>query len=152
MSLRPAVALDLTAFLSMARRFVAEMDSDMLPGEKTDAFLLEIFEQCLAGHGACLILPGMRGFAAATEIVYPYDHKHGRTGSTLGSWVAPEFRQQGLGRLLERSLNGAMREKGFDTLLLGIHHNSTRAASVLSRPGVESFAHLLVVKLSEAEV
>lgn len=148
-SCRKAQSGDRGDFLVLGREFILEMNSDIVLGPATERHLERVFRFCVEGHGACILAPGMRGFTAAIEMIFPYDHKMGRAAMVFGTWVASSHRRRGIARLMEWELRRELQSAEFDTLLFNVYGGlgsssgsldqpilSWRAESLSARPGV----------------
>lgn len=151
MTIRDAGEADIPQLLAMAARFCEA--SGHADHAAFDPASMERSLRCLIGgeDGILLVaeedgsLAGMAG-----GLVYPLYFAAGRlTGQELFWWVEPAFRGSGAGLALVRGMEGAARNKGAGTFVMGALESLRPGAvgALYERSGYRPMEHLYLRRL-----
>jgi GNAT superfamily N-acetyltransferase len=159
-----AIPTDLDDFRLMAFEYLTELrtvGSEVIVSERTveywsDVFALYIDEPELGvvvlayqpDHDRPL---GFSMAGAASPEPSPMDTEFGKTAIGHGTYVRPGFRQSGVGQALRARVKQMLRERGFDTLVGGVHLANERGIASLRESGFIAHQILGYEKLQQSE-
>lgn len=137
---RLATSTDLHTFLTLAGAYLVELHnlgSEIQPTPNSLSFYQLVFEMVTSPAssdcGVC-VLTGDYGFSIASEVSAPMvDTEFGRTAFGHGTYVRPEYRRQGVSKLLRDRVRGELIARGFNTVIGGIHLQNDVAVQSLDR-------------------
>jgi GNAT superfamily N-acetyltransferase len=144
-------AEDIRWWLTMVGSFVSELQdygSEMIWDEKTAEYFLSVANSAVWSEDGALIIDA-DGFALAADASrLPFSHTLGKPAVSIGVWVRPEKRKTGLGMKLKMSLREALKNRGYATMLVGVHClNKDALDSLYREPGVHPHQMQFVVNL-----
>ncbi len=150
-----ATAKDRRLFLTMWKEYLTELQDlggEMIPTPKTMAFFGNIFDAYVTTTiRGVVLMAGSRG--VLMEGAYANQASHDTTYEPMahswGGYTRPDHRRKGVSRKLRESMNKALREMGFKTILAGAHAGNPIGAEAMCARGFESVQDLMVLRLEE---
>ena len=150
-----ATAADRRLFLTMWKDYLTELRTlggEMLPTEKTMAFFGNIFDAyTTTAIRGVVMMAGSRGvlMEGAYANVASLDTMYEPMAHNWGGYTRPAHRRKGVSRVLRESMNKALRELGFKTILAGAHAGNPVGAVAMRARGFETIQDLMVLRLEE---
>lgn len=149
---RLAVDADNSDFIDMAYKYLVEMrslGSEVLPTARTLEFWGYLFELYLPhdAHGVVVIavdtinqsIPVGFSMAGSPTPTSDVDTEFGSIAIGHGTYVRPAYRGRGLSRRLRDALRQQLRDRGFDTIVGGVHLANGGGAASLKGSGFTAY-------------
>jgi len=153
--IRHATADDRDLFLTLWREYLTELrglGGEQLPTERTLGFYGALFDAYVSGRfEGVVLLAGdygvlMEGAVAEGPIL---DTVYEPAAHSWGTYTRHTHRRRGVSRALRESMNKALREAGFRSIIAGVHiGNPVGSASTIGF-GFERVQDVVVLRLEE---
>jgi len=141
---RRAVPDDLDMFMVLTTEYLHELrslGSEVLPTQRTLEFWMELFERySQEDESGVVVFAGDFGFSAAGNFGNSsMDTIFGECAYGYGTYVRPDHRRKGLSERMRTMVNDVLYEKGFKTIIGGVHFGNTAGLESARKNGFVPF-------------